>query len=324
VVNLIIIGLPQSARFFVASLRCSLTILLSMARSLLACASNRIRPRKSHINFNLMDTQQNILTVPIAIIVAGIIIGGAVFLSRGSSPREILQAPTNQPVASLDENISLRSVDNNDHILGNPDAMIVMVEYSDLECPFCKTFHKTMQTIMSQYGKDGNVAWVYRHFPLDIHPKAPKEAEATECANELGGNEKFWAYVDKIFEITPSNNQLDPARLQEIAENVGLSKNRFETCLNGGKYAEKVKNDYNDGIKAGVSGTPNTVLVLANAVTPAVEKRLSEINQTILNQLPPGSPNAIAMDSGKRKIAIGGAFPLPLMKEIIDLLLTGK
>lgn len=107
--------------------------------------------------------------------------------------------------------IDLDPVTEKDHIAGNPGAELLIVEYSDPECPFCKRFHATMLQVMSEYGKDGKVAWVYRHFPLDsIHSKARREAEAVECAGELGGNDKLWEYLNKLEEITPANNQLDP------------------------------------------------------------------------------------------------------------------
>lgn len=110
--------------------------------------------------------------------------------------------------------IALDSVTEKDHIAGNPQADLIIIEYSDPECPFCKRFHETMVQAMDEYGKQGKVAWVYRHFPLDaIHSKARHEAEAIECAGELGGNDKFWEYVNTLYKITPSNNQLDPTLL---------------------------------------------------------------------------------------------------------------
>ncbi|MEK7575180.1 MAG: thioredoxin domain-containing protein [Patescibacteria group bacterium] len=271
-----------------------------------------------------MEPQKNILTVPVSIIIAGVIIGGAVLLSNGGPAKNVFKEPAQATNTSITENLTLRDVTADDHILGNPNAKIVMVEFSDLECPFCKSFHTTMQTLIDQYGKTGNVAWVYRHFPLDIHPKAFTEAEASECALELGGNEKFWAYINKLLSVTPSNNGLDLTQLPKIAGQVGLNVTQFQTCLDSGKYSAKVKADYEDGLTAGVSGTPNTVLVMTNPITTAAAKRLSEINQSILNQLPPGSPNVITLDSTNKKVGIGGAFQLAVMKEIIDLILSGK
>jgi protein-disulfide isomerase len=271
-----------------------------------------------------MDTQKNALTVPIAIVVAGIIIGGAIFFTRGGPTTEVFKEKPVQTAPNVTKDISSRPVDANDHILGNPNPTVMMLEYSDLECPFCKTFHKTMQTLMDLYAKDGKIAWAYRHFPLDIHPLSPKESEATECAYELAGNNGFWNYLDKVFEITPSNNQLNPAKLSEVANGNGLDLTKFNTCLTSGKYAQKIKDDYADGLKAGVNGTPHTVLILKTDLTPAMEKRLTEINQTILAQLPAGTQNMVSIDTSKRKVGIGGAFPYAMMKEIVDLLLAGK
>lgn len=147
-----------------------------------------------------------------------------------------------------------------DHIRGPADAVVKIIEYSDTECPFCKRFHSTMQQAVREYPE--KVAWVYRHFPLrSLHSKAAKEAEATECANELGGNEKFWAYLDRMFEVTPSNDGLDLAALPQIAADVGLDRAKFETCLNSGKYAQHVTDDENDAVASGGRGTPWSIVL---------------------------------------------------------------
>ena len=117
--------------------------------------------------------------------------------------------------------INMKPISDSDHILGDKNAPVKIVEFSDTECPFCKRFHTTMQQVVKD--SNGQVAWVYRHFPLDqLHSKARKEAEATECAAELGGNEKFWAYLNRLMEVTPANNGLDPAELLTIASYAGL------------------------------------------------------------------------------------------------------
>jgi len=199
----------------------------------------------------------NKLSVPISIVIAGLIIAGAVFYTSRSG--------SNPPSGGSDlgqGDISMREISESDHILGNPNAQLVIVEYSDFECPFCKTFHNTMHEVIDKYGADGEVAWVFRHFPLvQLHSKAPKEAEATECAAELGGNEAFWAYADKLFEVTPSNNGLDLSLLPTLAAEIGLDSNAFQTCLDSGKYASKVQKDYDDARKAGGTGTPYSVIV---------------------------------------------------------------
>lgn len=155
---------------------------------------------------------------------------------------------------------NIRPVDDNDHIRGNKNAKVTLVEYSDLECPFCKRFHPTMQQAMQEY--QGKIRWVYRHFPLDqIHSKADKEAEATECAAEQGGNDAFWKMADKIFEVTPSNNGLNLDDLPKLAGDIGLDGGKLKSCLDSGKYASAVEEDYQDGIKGGITGTPGTLVI---------------------------------------------------------------
>lgn len=204
----------------------------------------------------------------------------AVTTNTNSTPSAGTTAPPSQQ-------ISIKPITSEDHVRGDLNtAEVVVVEFSDLECPFCKRFHPTMQQIVEEY--DGQIAWVYRHFPLDsLHPKARKEAEATECANELGGNDGFWAYLDRLFEITPSNNGLEASQLPQIAEDVGLKRAEFESCLESGKYAQVVADDLTDAQTAGGSGTPYSV--------------------------------AITKDG--QKIPISGAVPLAQVKSIIDPLL---
>ena len=126
------------------------------------------------------------------------------FTSGIISNKKVVAPTTNNEVKGI--NINLKPISAEDHILGKLDAPIIIVEYSDLECPFCKVFHRTMHEVMDKYGKDNKVAWIYRQFPIDsLHSKARKEAEATECANELGGNDGFWKFTDEVFGTTNSN-----------------------------------------------------------------------------------------------------------------------
>ena len=161
---------------------------------------------------------------------------------------------------------AVQPVSAEDHIRGDANALVKVIEFSDFECPYCKSFHSSMKQMMDDYGKDGKVAWVYRHFPIDeIHPKARKEAQAAECAGEIGGNNAFWAFVDRLYEIAPSNNKLDLAQLPQIAEFVHLDKVKFAACLSGdehgGKYAAHIEANQKDGAAAGGSGTPYTLVI---------------------------------------------------------------
>lgn len=217
-------------------------------------SSNEIHPKK-----------KDDLSIPLAIIFAGVLVAGAIIFSDNTHPALALKGPSvpdRQAVGadSSDAPVAELALRPGDHVLGNPDADVLIIEYSDTECPFCKKFNETMTAVMEQYGKTGTVAWVYRYFPLDqIHPKSRKEAEALECANELGGNDAFWKYVDKIFEITPANNGLDPGELPVIANTIGLDVARFNACLSSGKYADRIQKDFESGVNIGVRGTPYTV-----------------------------------------------------------------
>lgn len=219
------------------------------------------------------ETKQTNLSIPIAIIIAGAIIAGAVLYSGGgfSQTQEPPVAGGNTTPSSDAGSQSaddIKPITVQDHIRGNPNAQVKIVEFSDTECPFCKRFHSTMQQVLSEY--DGQVAWIYRHFPLDsLHSKARREAAAVELAGELGGNDKLWAYLDKLFEITPSNDGLDLNLLPQIAQEVGLDRKPFEDLIaqddvRGGKYADHIEADYQDAIASGGKGTPYSVVIASN------------------------------------------------------------
>ncbi len=205
--------------------------------------------------------------MPIAIVIAGALIAGAVIYGGGKSPAVGTVNQPQQPVVQQNTGDleKMTPISSKDHIRGNPNAPVKIVEYSDAECPFCKRFHTTMKEVMDEYGKAGKVAWVYRHFPLDqLHSKARKEAEATECAAELGGDDKFWLYLDRLMEITPANNGLDPAELPKIAQYVGIDTAKFNECLSSGKYAQKIEEHVQNATATGGNGTPWSIVVGKN------------------------------------------------------------
>lgn len=207
--------------------------------------------------------------LPASILIAALLVSVSLVYNAGKQPSEKSGEPINgveNPINNLPtiapEN-NIKPVTKDDHIWGNPDAQVKIVEFSDLECPYCKNFHYTLKQVVEKYG--GKVAWVYRHSPIDqLHPKARKEAEATECAAELGGNTKFWAYMDRMMELTPSNNGLDLTLLPKIATDVGLDKTKFEACLSSGKYAAKVSADLADAENSGGGGTPYSIVISAS------------------------------------------------------------
>lgn len=210
---------------------------------------------------NLVPAKPNFM-IPVSIVLSGALVALAIIYSGMSAPRSPAGAAgAVEEAANAD---GMRAVSEaEDHILGNPSAPVKLVEYSDLECPFCKKFHReALAQVISEYVKQGTVAIVYRHLPLDgLHSQARKEAEATECANELGGNAAFWAYVDRIFNETPSNDGLDLALLPTFAADLGMDRGRFSECLQSGRHADRVTRDQRDATAAGAQGTPYSVVL---------------------------------------------------------------
>ncbi len=154
----------------------------------------------------------------------------------------------------------VKGVSKEDHIYGDPKAQMTIIEYSDTECPYCKRFHLNPKQVVDD--SKGKVNLVFRHFPLSFHQNASKEAEATECVASIGGNDKFWKYIDKIFEKTTSGGTgfaLD--NLTPLAKEVGVDEKKFKECLDGGKMAQKVQADFAEGQAAGVDGTPGNILL---------------------------------------------------------------
>jgi len=194
--------------------------------------------------------------VIIAIILGLLLIGAAILWGQGGAGRNLF----GNSATTTDQAVNIRPVDENDHLLGNSAAPIVLIEYSDLECPFCKNFHSTVKQAVAAY-PGGELAVVFRHFPLDnLHTKARQEAVAAECAASLGGNTAFWQYLDEVFAVTPSNDGLDLALLPTIAKKIGLDSAAFAACLSGPEAAAKVAADVADAEAGGGAGTPFVIV----------------------------------------------------------------
>ncbi len=213
----------------------------------------------------------NHFIIPLSIVVAGACIGAGLYFSGKNNPSRIGALNQNNQSKNIDE-VNINPITAADHILGNPNAQLMIVEFSDPECPFCKTFHNTLHRIINEYGTEGKVAWVYRQFPIAaLHKKAHKEAVATECAGELGGNDIFWKYLDQVFSRTQSNDTLDPAELPKIAKDLGLDQSKFNTCLSSTKYDNVILQDSQDAIRSGADGTPHIVLISATGEKIAIK-----------------------------------------------------
>lgn len=166
--------------------------------------------------------------------------GNAVLKQLESKPQVDESQPSRSDVSADD-----------DPFKGSKNAPVTIIEFSDFQCPFCARFvAQTLPLIEENYIKTGKVKLVYRDFPLSFHPNAQKAAEAAECADE---QDKFWQYHDKIFQ---NQNALDTSSLKQYAKDLGLNTKEFDNCLDTSKMASEIQQDFSDGLKYSVSGTP--------------------------------------------------------------------
>lgn len=181
-------------------------------------------------------------------------------------------SPTPTPSAPLPE------VTDADWVRGDLNtAEVVLVEYSDFECPFCSRHHPSMQQVMEQFGD--KVAWVYRHFPLSFHQEAAPSALASECVGEQLGDQGFWQFADAMF---ANQSILGTTLYEQTAEQLGADMTKYRDCVSSEKYASKISNQMNAGGSAGVTGTPGTFVngQLVSGAVPA--EQLLSIVQSML------------------------------------------
>ncbi|MFA6017810.1 MAG: thioredoxin domain-containing protein [Patescibacteria group bacterium] len=170
-----------------------------------------------------------------------------------------------------------------DHVRGDlSKAKVVLVEYSDFQCPYCSKHQPTMEQIMSEYGDD--VAWVYRHFPLSFHSNAQSSSLASECAGEQG---KFWEFADAMFDGQTSLSttaEVAETFMTATAKKIGLDMTKYNDCIETAKYQSAIDDDAASGKTAGVSGTPATFIngtLVSGAVPFASMKKI--VDEAIAN-----------------------------------------
>jgi protein-disulfide isomerase len=222
-----------------------------------------------------------IISTPAAILTAGVIIALALIFS-GKGLNTIKNKNTvNQQVPQTAPTTPV-SIRENDYVRGDiSKAEVTIVEYSDSDCPYCQKFHNTMKEVLKSY--DTKVAWIYRYFPLSMHPNASNEAYATECAGELGGNDARWTYLDNAIDITMSPDKSAPI-LTKLATDLGIDAKLFATCL-------------------------------ANPKTKAIVDEQSKEAQALGAR---GTPYSVAIGKNGKQVLIPGAMPIEQVKKIID------
>lgn len=193
------------------------------------------------------------LTTPAAIVLASVILGAS-HLGYG------IVAGGSGNATQILPSFMGKAISSDEHVEG-VNKKVFIVEYSDTECPYCVSFHNTVKQLREEY-KD-KVGYVYRFFPLtSIHPHAQKEAEAIACAGKLGGKDAYFSLMTAMFDYKVANNtnQL-PQGIEAVATSVGLDGKAITSCVNNSESADLVNQSVNDGITAGVSGTPTTFIL---------------------------------------------------------------
>jgi protein-disulfide isomerase len=166
-------------------------------------------------------------------------------------------APSPNSKLTSDQAKKVPVVTDTDHIKGNKNAKVVVIEYSDYECPYCSQFHPTMEKIVKEYGN--KVAWVFRQFPLyQIHPKAKPAAIAAECVAEIGGNDAFWKFTEAVY--AKQSTALADITATAVSS-AGVNEAKFKDCFDNEKTVSKVDAQNNAGLEAGITGTPGSFLV---------------------------------------------------------------
>lgn len=238
--------------------------LKGMAKITAAATSDERRLHNQKRTFKL-----NPSTLLITLLIGVSFFAGFLFFKSQSLEKDGgLAQQLNQPSQPTPTNLKIPKPTTSEHWTGSRDAKIILVEYSDLECPFCKSLHPTLIRLLRE--NQGKVAWVFRHYPQIIeHTKSQKLAEAIECAAEQGGEKGFWNMTDAIYNKMPN---LELVELPYIASSVGLSESALKKCLDTNRFESKVDTEQKEAEKVGFRMTPSTVVYnLSNDKTLFVE-----------------------------------------------------
>ncbi|MEM3030926.1 MAG: DsbA family protein [Candidatus Micrarchaeia archaeon] len=201
-----------------------------------------------------METSDDAKLIALAIIIAGILVSASIYLSaREGAPSQQNQTPPQQPPASPQPSPAQPRINlSNAQARGNASAPVLIVEYSDFQCPYCAEFWRaTLPAIERDFVSTGKARFAYKHFPIEnIHPLAAAAAEAAECAGDQG---RFWEYHDLLF---ANQNSLSEGSLVSFAANLSLDLPLFNACLEERAKAGLVAAHQSEGLANGVRGTP--------------------------------------------------------------------
>ncbi len=229
------------------------------------------------------------LLIPISIVIAGAFVAIGMYMGGDSvqPTAQNAQAPYGEQQAQAEPADTTEKVDPitaDDWIKGNPDAPVKIVEYSDFDCPFCSRFHASMDEVVEN--SDGQIAWVYRHFPLEqLHPQAAAVALAAECVGAQGGQDAFWEFTDAYFEVRGARDATPHGELiPRLVTETGVDQAAFTQCFENETYSDKIEAQIADAIETGGRGTPWSVVIGPNGDTfPINGAQPAQVIQQIAN-----------------------------------------
>lgn len=216
-----------------------------------------------------------------SVVVAGAVLIGFSWIKNGPSPKANEGVKITQNDNQKIEN-SIPPITSKDKILGNPNAKITIIEYSDFQCPFCGRFHKDAgETIKNDYVNKGLVSFVYRDFAF-LGDESIKSAEAAKCADDQG---KFWEYHDYLFTHQKGENQgnFSNKNLKSFASELGLNISVFNKCLDSDKYQQAVLDETSAGSQAGVEGTPKSFILKNGEIVDTIDG--AEPSSSVISKL---------------------------------------
>lgn len=217
---------------------------------------------------------QRKLYLPAVIILASLIIGIGLLVKKNAGDAK----KDNDQIEKI---TFLEPVNSKDHFWGNPNASVYLIVFSDYDCVFCATLHKTMYRLMENYAKEGKVAWVFRHLPItEIHKEARGKALAAECSALGYGEDKFWKMSDELFRSASST--------AEIVEKLGMDSTIIKNCVDGNEeIATLIDGQKENALLSGAIGSPYTIIVADGKAVASIDGAvsLSEIKELLDNIL---------------------------------------
>lgn len=199
------------------------------------------------------------------------------------------------------------TVSADDNTRGFANAAVKLIEYSDIECPFCQNYHEELLTLVEREPL-ANFSWTYRHFPLtQIHQDAYRYAVASECA---GNQNQFWPFLDTLTNQVGNDKRLSDEDLATLASQVNVNQNQFSSCIENNETADVVTSHSSQAFDAGATGTPFSVFEFSRELSAA---ELEQIENWF------GNGAALKLSNDRRRLAVGGAMGATQIREIVNL-----